>query len=500
MPTRAAAAAEPLPHHLRRLPSARRRRRTRNAARFERLAIEGGRCDPTTRPRRTSAWPTPSRSGVGSGPSLDAADEAFLQPEIERLESFASGCTRTWRTRSWRSVAIAMSRPGSGTSSLPNAFASACAAQLVVALLPFPRARPTRCACSRMAGGCSASELGIDPRPRAATARGMGASPGPAARCAVDPTAARNPYKGLRPFGEADEGDFFGREALGRAARRPPGAARARRPPPGRRRAVGKRQVERRPGRPRAGNPSRRAAGIGALAGRLDAARRAPVTGARICALGGTARGGGGGVRAAEGGGRRWCGDRRRRRGRGADPGDGDAARPARSWLVIDQAEELFTLADDATRARFCPIARCARAVRQPPARRRHAARRRAGSSAPGAAPGRAGPDRPRAGDAARSRRPGTGDRPAGRRRRGVVGTRPGERDHRRPGGTSPASCRCSSFALTSCSPEATAPGRRGPTMRRPAACSEPSPAAPTKPWQCSRVRIASLPGSCSCV
>lgn len=65
-----------------------------------------------------------------------------------------------------------------------------------------------------------AEELGIDPSPElqaleAAILRHepalLGGSPGggPAVR-----GRPRNPYKGLRPFGEADAGDFFGREAL----------------------------------------------------------------------------------------------------------------------------------------------------------------------------------------------------------------------------------------------------------------------------------------------
>jgi DNA-binding SARP family transcriptional activator len=65
-----------------------------------------------------------------------------------------------------------------------------------------------------------AVELGIDPSPelQALEAAILRQDPGLlASPAAIGPSAnrpLRNPYKGLRPFGEADAADFFGREAL----------------------------------------------------------------------------------------------------------------------------------------------------------------------------------------------------------------------------------------------------------------------------------------------
>ena len=81
-----------------------------------------------------------------------------------------------------------------------------------------------------------------------------------------DLPAIENPYKGLRAFGAADAGDFFGRRAAGRAAhrpaRRPAGVARTFRR---RRRPERERQVERRPRRAAPGAGERRAADVGGL-------------------------------------------------------------------------------------------------------------------------------------------------------------------------------------------------------------------------------------------
>jgi DNA-binding SARP family transcriptional activator/basic membrane lipoprotein Med (substrate-binding protein (PBP1-ABC) superfamily) len=60
-------------------------------------------------------------------------------------------------------------------------------------------------------------ELGLDPSPPLQRLQERILIHDPALlppQAPADPTPARNPYKGLRPFGESDAGDFFGREEL----------------------------------------------------------------------------------------------------------------------------------------------------------------------------------------------------------------------------------------------------------------------------------------------
>jgi hypothetical protein len=67
---------------------------------------------------------------------------------------------------------------------------------------------------------CLADELGIEPSPElqhlheAILIHDPALDSGRGRRDAAAPGGARNPYKGLRAFGEADAGDFFGREVL----------------------------------------------------------------------------------------------------------------------------------------------------------------------------------------------------------------------------------------------------------------------------------------------
>ena len=96
-------------------------------------------------------------------------------------------------------------------------------------------------------------ELGIDPSPELQQLEGwiLRQDPRPRATAPGGAVRPRNPYKGLRPFGEQDSADFFGRETLvARLVERLGDVARA-----GRLLAVvgpeRERQVERRPGRPR---------------------------------------------------------------------------------------------------------------------------------------------------------------------------------------------------------------------------------------------------------
>ncbi|GAA4401239.1 hypothetical protein GCM10023168_10630 [Fodinibacter luteus] len=72
-----------------------------------------------------------------------------------------------------------------------------------------------------------ADELGVDPSPRLVRLHERILLHDPSLAAPLGELSSRNPYKGLRPFTEADAGDFFGRAALaGQVAERLEGGAR----------------------------------------------------------------------------------------------------------------------------------------------------------------------------------------------------------------------------------------------------------------------------------
>ena len=184
-----------------------------DAARFERLAAEGGALrsdDPSTAHERLADALALWR---GERPYADAADEAFLQPEIARLEEL--------RLRVHEDLAdadLALGRHREVATRLAGLVAAEplrerLRGQLVVALYRSGRQAD---ALRTLAEGRTAlaSELGLDPGPELRRLEEWVLAQDPRLDAPSIVRRARNPYKGLRPFGEADEGDFFGRERL----------------------------------------------------------------------------------------------------------------------------------------------------------------------------------------------------------------------------------------------------------------------------------------------
>ena len=156
---------------------------------------------------------------------------------------------------------------------------------------------------------------------------------GRAPRPPREPTR-RNPYKGLRPFNEADAVDFFGRRRRSNDSSDACSRTATWRSVPGDRRPERERQVLGRAGRAGAGDPSRRT---------RRPARSVP----RRDAPGGPSdRGAGGGAPADRGRARRrdsttGCG---RARAGSLEAIDLIVPADAEVVLVVDQFEELFTL------------------------------------------------------------------------------------------------------------------------------------------------------------
>ena len=145
-------------------------------------------------------------------PYEDVADEAFVQPEIARLQELR---LRTLEDLADADLALGHHREVAarlGEVVTANPLRERLRGQLAVALY---RSRRQADALRVLADGRAilSTELGIDPGPELRQLEAWVLAQDPR----IDGSArlpARNPYKGLRPFGEADAGDFFGREDL----------------------------------------------------------------------------------------------------------------------------------------------------------------------------------------------------------------------------------------------------------------------------------------------
>ncbi|HEX8940142.1 MAG TPA: extracellular solute-binding protein [Candidatus Limnocylindrales bacterium] len=184
-----------------------------DAARFEQLAAEGGALrtnDPSTAHERLADALALWR---GDRPYADLADEASLQPEIAHLEEL--------RLRAHEDLAdadLALGRHREVAACLADLVAAEplrerLRGQLVVALYRSGRQAD---ALRTLAEGRAVlgSELGLDPGPELRRLEAWVLAQDPRLDGPSIGRRARNPYKGLRAFGEADEGDFFGRETL----------------------------------------------------------------------------------------------------------------------------------------------------------------------------------------------------------------------------------------------------------------------------------------------
>jgi len=146
-------------------------------------------------------------------PYADLADESFVQPEIRRL-----GELRVRALEDRLEADLALGRHANVIEELVALVAEhplreRLRGQLMVALY-----RAGRQAEALRAYGegrqVLADELGIDPGPELQQLEGWILRQDPRLDRPEPRRAVRNPYKGLRPFGEGDSADFFGREVL----------------------------------------------------------------------------------------------------------------------------------------------------------------------------------------------------------------------------------------------------------------------------------------------
>lgn len=190
-----------------------------DARRFERLLAEGAHALEAGDPAAAEAG-TREALGLWRGPPLsDFAYDEFAQGEIRRLEALHLDALEQLAA-----AELALGREQAALSSIETAIAAdpfreRCRELQLLALYRAGR-HPEALRAYERFRALLAEELGVEPTPslRRLQERVLlhDASLGPAARPGPVPTPApiRNPYKGLRPFGEEDAGDFFGRQGL----------------------------------------------------------------------------------------------------------------------------------------------------------------------------------------------------------------------------------------------------------------------------------------------
>jgi len=146
-------------------------------------------------------------------PFADVADEPFAQPEIRRLEEL-----RLRATEDRVEADLALGRHADVIDELAALVAEQplrerLRGQLMVALYRAGRQAEALRTCAE-GRQVLADELGIEPGPELQQLEGWILRQDPRLAPPAPRHAIRNPYKGLRPFGEQDSDDFFGREAL----------------------------------------------------------------------------------------------------------------------------------------------------------------------------------------------------------------------------------------------------------------------------------------------
>ena len=185
-----------------------------DAARFERLAQDGHRllaADAAARGRLAEAL------ALWRGePLADVADADFALPEIRRLEELRLMAMEDRLEADLALGGHAAAIPELEALLAPNPLRDRLRGQLMLVL--YRSGRPGE--ALRVAGEgrrLVSEELGIDPSPELARLEALILRQDPALDSAAAQQRsrrARNPYKGLRAFGEGDAADFFGREAL----------------------------------------------------------------------------------------------------------------------------------------------------------------------------------------------------------------------------------------------------------------------------------------------
>ena len=150
-------------------------------------------------------------------PLVDVAYATFAQAEIRRLDELRLGATEDRLE-----AELALGLHLGAIAELEGLVRANPLRDRLRGLLMLALYRAGRQAeALRVAGDgrrMLAEELGVDPSPELVRLEAMILTQDPQleprAAAALVERAARNPFKGLRPFGEADAGDFHGREAL----------------------------------------------------------------------------------------------------------------------------------------------------------------------------------------------------------------------------------------------------------------------------------------------
>ena len=183
-----------------------------DVARFERLSAEG-RALLAGDPAAAAAHLSDALALWRGEAYADVAFESFAQPEIRRLEE-----VRLRALEDRIEADLALGRHAEAISELEglvgaNPLRERLRGQLMTAL--YRAGRQAEALRAFQDGRHLLSEeLGIDPSPDLVKLEAWILQQDPRLDGPTPRRAVRNPYKGLRPFGEEDTGDFFGREAL----------------------------------------------------------------------------------------------------------------------------------------------------------------------------------------------------------------------------------------------------------------------------------------------
>ena len=181
-----------------------------DATRFERLASEGHE-HLADEPAVAAARLRDALALWRGDPFADLADLAFLQPEIARLRELR---LRALEDRFEADLALGRGRDITGELEALVAdepLREHLRAQLMRALYGVGR-QADALRVYQEGRRLLADELGIDPSPELQALELAILRQDAELDLARPSSGPRNPYKGLRPFGEADAADFFGRE------------------------------------------------------------------------------------------------------------------------------------------------------------------------------------------------------------------------------------------------------------------------------------------------
>jgi basic membrane lipoprotein Med (substrate-binding protein (PBP1-ABC) superfamily)/DNA-binding SARP family transcriptional activator len=186
-----------------------------DSVRFERLVADGTRA--LQRGFLSHAAATLEAAlELWRGPALaDFPDEGFSQPHIARLDGLRLDATESLAEARLASGQLHQAVQLIETSIRTDPFRERARELLMLTLYRQGR-HPEALRAYQRFRNLLADELGLDPGPslRRLQERILLHDPSLKPPAAPSTVHARNPFKGLRPFGEDDAGDFFGREML----------------------------------------------------------------------------------------------------------------------------------------------------------------------------------------------------------------------------------------------------------------------------------------------